>query len=242
MEFSAELAAKMEAIILPEDVIGRWELLYMESGDKVFYDTLQSNIYIQFFEDNTSEIVEDTMGEIIDCTWFIEKDSVRITSSSDILSIAKINDGLLCFEDVSTIMRFQRVSAMPMRTQRVDTSGAGNGNVASAYYDKFVGDWFSEESAAGLFIGYGDEEKQDLYGSLLTLDGEYSYIEFWAVDEDTISGLLKVYGSEPILTLSLDYDGYGIWGSISYKDSGREEYTYFTPYEGPAYQNPYYTG
>lgn len=108
-------------------------------------------------------------------------------------------------------------------------------------FDLFVGDWFCDESLAGLYIGYKDETKQTARGSLLTLEEEYHDIEMWTDDGETVQGLLMGYGSEPDLMITLTYDGHGLEGEFYDGYSGIREYVYFTPYESSGFQNPYYT-
>lgn len=118
--------------IAKDDLIGRWDLQYMENDGEIYsYDLLLAqgytanevnsyfhSIYIQFFEDGSCEFTVangDGTAEQVYATWTIKDSRIVIMSDSTTVE-GYLHDGLFCMEAETTTARFQRVSTEPAKT------------------------------------------------------------------------------------------------------------------------------
>lgn len=231
-DFAKELTPAPE-MITAEEMIGRWELQYLKMGETVLYDTTQQNIYFQFFEDYTSEMVSGVTGDAVYSTWEISENRVIITESSGLKSVGIIQDNLLCFEDSSTAMRFEKASGEPSRIQSI---GA---------FDDIVGAWQDTEGYGSyLFIGYSDSSKEHAYAYFASAQ-EFEVELVAGEGGETFSGTVMGYGSEPIYAVEICPYKYWLEVSVYIPDSEDDiNYIQFVPADPDAcpYENPYFIG
>lgn len=117
--------------IAKDDLIGRWDLQYMENDGEIYsYDFLLAqgyttneinlffhSVYIQFFEDGFFELTaayEDETPEQVYGTWAIKGSRIVIVSDSTTVE-GYLHDGLLCMESEDSTMRFEHVSSVPTK-------------------------------------------------------------------------------------------------------------------------------
>lgn len=115
-----------------DELIGRWDLQYMESDGVVYsfssfldqgYTANETaaffhSIYIQFFEDGSFEQVathEDGTPEQTYGTWTIRDNHIAMTSASTTIE-GYLHNGLFCMESEDLTARFEHVSTVPTRT------------------------------------------------------------------------------------------------------------------------------
>lgn len=223
--------------ITPKDLIGRWELQYLKISETVLYDTLQQNIYFQFFEDHTSQMVTGVVGDAVYSTWETSENMVIITDSSGLKSIGVIQDGLLCFEDATTIMRFEQASSVSAGTPESTPNSVGA-------FDDIAGAWQDSEGyGTYLFIGYGDASKQNAYAYFASAQ-EFEVELLAREDGESFSGTVMGYGSKPVYAIEISRYKYWLEVSVYIPDSEDDiEYIQFVPADPDTcpYNNPYYT-
>lgn len=109
-------------------------------------------------------------------------------------------------------------------------------------YDDFVGTW-QDENGNGLylFIGYGDETKQQAYAYVSTAAADFE-AELTTVEDGVTSGVVMEGGaSEPTYAIDILRNKYWLETIIYYGELGFEDYIKFVPADPETCpENPYY--